>query len=200
MERNAEGKTIIVPQGWQPICEKNLPYELTASFLLTPDAPGIPKPIKLQEQHRALFPLTTPISEEAGRRLAQWASGAAPKAAVATPAAESSGTSPEPAVAAAAPDASTTRAYPFYYPGMEGPQDQAESPDEWFKLWQHLCDTIVNSTKIDPAAKDKKIRDLRKANEQIIKRFGAQMMGAINADIAKRSRELKEAALTEPAK
>ena len=33
---------------WIPVCEKNILYELTASFLLTPDAPGIPKPIKLQ--------------------------------------------------------------------------------------------------------------------------------------------------------
>ncbi len=29
------GKTEIIPIGWQPICEKNLPYELTVSFLLT---------------------------------------------------------------------------------------------------------------------------------------------------------------------
>jgi len=62
--------------GWQPICEKNLPYELTASFLLMAAHPGVPLPIKLQEQHRALFPLDKPITEESGRKLAQWASGA----------------------------------------------------------------------------------------------------------------------------
>jgi hypothetical protein len=39
--------------GWIPIAEKNLPYELTASFLLMADKPGVPKPIKLQEQHQA---------------------------------------------------------------------------------------------------------------------------------------------------
>ncbi len=77
-----DGKTKIVPKvsptgfvGWQPVCEKNLPYELTASFLLTADAPGVPKPIKLQEQHRALFPLDEPITEESGRRIAEWAAG-----------------------------------------------------------------------------------------------------------------------------
>jgi hypothetical protein len=77
-----DGKTKIVPKvsatgfvGWQPICEKNLPYELTASFLFTPDAPGVPKPIKLQEQHRALFPLDRPIDEESGRAIAAWAAG-----------------------------------------------------------------------------------------------------------------------------
>lgn len=61
--------------GWVPISEKNLPYELTASFLLTADAPGMPKPIKLQHQHRAFFPLNTEITEDSGRKLAAWASG-----------------------------------------------------------------------------------------------------------------------------
>lgn len=69
------GKTVIVPIGWQPICEKNLPFELTVSFLLTPDAPGMPKPLKLQEQHKALFPLDKPINEESGRLVAEWAAG-----------------------------------------------------------------------------------------------------------------------------
>ena len=77
-----DGKFQIVPKqsltgldGWIPVTEKNVPFELTASFLLTADAPGIPKPIKLQQQHRDLFPLDQPISEESGRRIAQWASG-----------------------------------------------------------------------------------------------------------------------------
>lgn len=82
MVKDDRGKWQIVPKasptgldGWLPISEKNLPFELTASFLLTADAPGIPKPIKLQEQHRALFPLDAPISEESGERIAQWAAG-----------------------------------------------------------------------------------------------------------------------------
>jgi hypothetical protein len=65
--------------GWVPICEKNLPYELTASFLLMASKPGVPLPIKLQEQHRALFPLDKPITEESGARLAAWAKGGAHK-------------------------------------------------------------------------------------------------------------------------
>lgn len=76
------GKTVIKQKesltgldGWIPVCEKNLPFELTTSILLTADAPGIPKPIKLQEQHRALFPLSKPINEESGQRIAQWAAG-----------------------------------------------------------------------------------------------------------------------------
>jgi hypothetical protein len=77
-----DGKTKIVPKkslhgidGWTPICEKTLPYELTASFLFTADAPGFPKPIKLQEQHRALFPLDRAITEESGAGIARWAAG-----------------------------------------------------------------------------------------------------------------------------
>src|SRR5487761_2533304 len=80
--RDENGKMKIVPKvsltgigGWQPIWEKSLPFELTVSLLLTPDAPGVPKPIKLQEQHRPLFPLDKPITEESGRKIAEWAKG-----------------------------------------------------------------------------------------------------------------------------
>jgi hypothetical protein len=77
-----DGKTVIVPKqslvgldGWIPVAEKNLPFELTVSLLFTADKPGVPKPIKLQEQHRALFPLDKPVTEESGRLVAAWAAG-----------------------------------------------------------------------------------------------------------------------------
>ncbi len=84
------GKLVVQPKqslvgldGWIPVTEKTVPFELTVSLLLTPDRPGLPHPIKLQEQHRALFPPDQPISEESGKRLAAWAAGgtktAAPK-------------------------------------------------------------------------------------------------------------------------
>lgn len=85
MER-VDGKMKITPLGWVPICEKSLPYELTTSLLLTPDAPGVPKPIKLQDQHRELFPLDRPITEDAGRRIAAWAAGGAAPEPAAKPA------------------------------------------------------------------------------------------------------------------
>lgn len=76
------GRTEIQPKkiasgfsDWIPICEKNILYELTSSFLLTPDAPGIPKPIKLEAQHRSVISLNNPLDEEAGRKLAEWAKG-----------------------------------------------------------------------------------------------------------------------------
>jgi hypothetical protein len=85
---NGRMKTKIVPKeslvgkdGWIPICEKNLPFETTSYFLLLASAPGMPQPIKLQEQHRAFFPLDKPISEESGRRLAAWAAGGTSKSA-----------------------------------------------------------------------------------------------------------------------
>jgi hypothetical protein len=82
MVRGDDGKMKIVPKqtitgldGWVPICEKNLPFELTASFLLLADKPGIGQPIKLQEQHRAIFPAGKPIDEEFGKRIALWSNG-----------------------------------------------------------------------------------------------------------------------------
>ena len=82
MEKDSQGRTEIVPKsgpggfkGWLPICEKNFPYELTCSFLLMADAPGVPKPIKLQAQHLPFFPEGKRITESAGRQLAEWARG-----------------------------------------------------------------------------------------------------------------------------
>lgn len=77
-----DGKTVIVPkatmtsiEGWIPICEKSLPFELTASALLLPDHPGVPRWIKLQEQHRIMFPPESKLDEGAGRSIADWAKG-----------------------------------------------------------------------------------------------------------------------------
>lgn len=85
MAKDASGKMQIQPKkiasgfsDWIPICEKNLLYELTASFLLTPDAPGMPKPIKLQEQMRGFIDLKAPLNEQAGQKMAAWALGGVP--------------------------------------------------------------------------------------------------------------------------
>lgn len=68
---------------WIPICERNLLYELTASFLLTPEHPGVPKPIKLEAQHREIISLHGPLDEQAGQKMAAWAKGGeAPRQAV----------------------------------------------------------------------------------------------------------------------
>lgn len=87
--KNARGyeTTQIIPMGFQPICEKSFMYDMTASFLLVPDAPGLPQPIKLQEQHKLAFPPGKHIDEASGQRLAAWARGGSapqPTQAVAT--------------------------------------------------------------------------------------------------------------------
>ena len=88
--KKVDGRWKMVPMerrtgkdGWIPICEKNIPFEATCSFLLTDALPGVPIPIKLQAQHKSFFPLDKPIIQDTGRKLAEWASvRGAPKAAV----------------------------------------------------------------------------------------------------------------------
>lgn len=62
-------------KGWFPVTEKNLAYELTTSVLLLAEAPGIPVPIKLQMQHKHLFPPDQVITEDTGAAIAAWAAG-----------------------------------------------------------------------------------------------------------------------------
>jgi hypothetical protein len=76
------GKMKIVPKkllsghvDWIPICEKNTLYELTLSLLLTADAPGVAKPVKLEDQLRSFVPLDEPLTEQTGASLAEWARG-----------------------------------------------------------------------------------------------------------------------------
>jgi len=74
-------KTVVRPLGWMPICEKRFMFEMTASFTLTPDRPGIPNfnlPHKLQSQHRPFFSDKEPIGESSGRALAEWSRGGSP--------------------------------------------------------------------------------------------------------------------------
>lgn len=82
MVRDDKGKMQITAKhsltgldGWIPVCEKNLPFELTVSFLLTAARPGVPLPIKLPDQLRAMFPLDRPVDESCGQKIAAWARG-----------------------------------------------------------------------------------------------------------------------------
>ena len=77
-----DGKLVVQPKqsltgldGWIPVCEKNLPFEATLSLMFTADRPGYPQPIKLQEQHKAFFPLDKVVDRTSGERLAAWAKG-----------------------------------------------------------------------------------------------------------------------------
>jgi hypothetical protein len=75
-------RSLVGLDGWIPICDKKFPFELTASFLLTSDQPGIPHPIKLEDHHRPFFAPDRQIDETAGQRLAEWAAGGKPVEAV----------------------------------------------------------------------------------------------------------------------
>lgn len=85
--KKVNGRMEVVPKqtltgldGWVPVCEKSLPFELTTSFLLMAGRPGVPLEIKpLAPGLRSVFPEGEQIGREAGRRLAEWAAGGTPR-------------------------------------------------------------------------------------------------------------------------
>lgn len=128
MRRGESGRMEIVPKtiasgfsDWIPICEKNMLYELTASFLLTPDRPGVPKPIKLQDAARPFVPLDTVLNESVGQRLGHWAKGHQPEPPGAGPTQEE----PPLAESPSSPQASEC---------ASGPYTEADNPaTEWLE-------------------------------------------------------------------
>jgi len=83
MVKNAAGRTEVVAKqsltghdGWIPICEKRLPFEMTLSLLFTADKKGVPQVIKLEGHHEPFVPLDQQLGEETGKALATWAAGA----------------------------------------------------------------------------------------------------------------------------
>lgn len=114
-------KTVITPLGWMPICEKRFMFEMTASFTLTPDKPGMPQfnlPHKLQRQHRGMFEEGVPISEDAGRALAEWARG---------------GTAPAPEKPATHPTATLQARADRFEAALRGSVDLPTLTDTWRK-------------------------------------------------------------------
>lgn len=71
--RQINGKLEVMDLGWQPICEKNMPYEMTCSLLLDADRPGIPQPVKIEQHHRSAFKHNKQIDRSCGEALAAWA-------------------------------------------------------------------------------------------------------------------------------
>ncbi len=78
ISKDAAGKMLVGDAKWQAVCEKHLPFELITFFLFEPSAPGVPIPIKLQEQHRHMFPAGQQITREMGAAMAAWAAGGSP--------------------------------------------------------------------------------------------------------------------------
>lgn len=201
MVRGDNGKLQIVPKqtmtgldGWVPICEKNLPFELTASFLVLAKQPGVPLPIKLQEQHRALFPEGKPITEESGRLLAEWASGGSKEPAPPTTPSVVADASPDalPGVASEAAAGTTgqtstaTNGLVLLTPGGKGDKPCANA-EEWHREWKSMCDLIEGSSKLDRPTKIKKLRALKEANDRVIRGLGAATVAKISGDVATRT-------------
>lgn len=80
------GKTEVESQGYMPIAGEEFVFEMTVNCLLLPRANGVPtwqtdQPgerimMKLPEQFQPIFARSEPLSEDIGRRLAEWAKGA----------------------------------------------------------------------------------------------------------------------------
>lgn len=66
-------------EGWFPITDSRLHFELTVYLMLLAEQPGKPKPIKLYDSLKAIFPDNRVITAEAGRKLAEWARGGVPQ-------------------------------------------------------------------------------------------------------------------------
>lgn len=68
-----------VPQGWQPICGHEIPFELTILAILPAGANGIPdwtaeaaKILGYNDRLKACFAAGEPLSENTGRAIAKW--------------------------------------------------------------------------------------------------------------------------------
>lgn len=79
-ERTGREKTVVVPAGWIAVTEKTVLFEMVVSFVMSPENPGVPieGSGKIQDQHRFAFPVGQRVTQDTGRLLAEWASGAAP--------------------------------------------------------------------------------------------------------------------------
>jgi hypothetical protein len=64
-------KTEMVTE-WAPVCGKEYPYEMTCFLMLNYDNPGYPLSLKLQSQHKSLFPSDKQLDENAGAAIRTW--------------------------------------------------------------------------------------------------------------------------------
>lgn len=77
MVKNERGRTEIVNLGWHPICEQSLVFELTVNVLLSSEKKGVPIIDgfdfgKLPFNLASVLPTDKQISEDTGRRFAEW--------------------------------------------------------------------------------------------------------------------------------
>ena len=71
-------KTVVLPLGWMPVCEKNWMFEMTVSFTMHPDRPGMVDyglPHKCPDLLKPLFVDGTRVTRDMGEALGEWARG-----------------------------------------------------------------------------------------------------------------------------
>jgi hypothetical protein len=143
------GRTQVRPLGWVPICEKRFMYEMTASFTLSPDSPGLPRydlPHKVQEQHRGFFQPDRQIGEDSGRALAEWARGGAPAPAI------EPGIDPDLLATAEARAAAGSVALRDFWTGLSKAEQRALKPDlDRLKAAAAQADTPADAFPGDPS-------------------------------------------------
>lgn len=84
----AGGKTEVIDMGFVPVSGDDIVFEMTASVFLPPHSQGVPAwgsdypgermAMKLPLQFKSIFAEQQPLSEEIGKRLADWAKGGKP--------------------------------------------------------------------------------------------------------------------------
>lgn len=86
-DNNGRKRMTVQNIGWQPICEQNMLYDLTISFMVTPDAKGVPLMQngkfygKLNPPYSRFFKAGQTVTLDTGRQLRAWARGDTPNAA-----------------------------------------------------------------------------------------------------------------------
>lgn len=122
--------------GWQPETTSDLPYEMTARFLLTPGSKGVPMliaeekaeemQIKNPRQFESIIKKGEPLSEDLGERMARWAMGGSAEGGA--PLGGGAPSSAQPPAAAAAP---RPRAAPIDKAARGEPANQLS----WVEFW-----------------------------------------------------------------
>ena len=77
--RRGVTKTLVNQLGWSPICEKNFMFDMTLSFVLHPDKPGIvdyAMAPKLADDFKMMFPEGQHIGRPQARAMLAWSGGA----------------------------------------------------------------------------------------------------------------------------
>lgn len=147
--RKPDGKTEVVDMGFMPIAGEEWVYEMALNCMLEPRSEGVPTwrsdhvgerlMMKLPKQFEHIFAERAPLSEEIGRRLAEWARGGAAPAPAAVASAKPRATEPAPAREPAAGPAASSRAAP------EGEAaDVVPTAAVYVERWRVIVDNATN--------------------------------------------------------